>query len=122
MATASGSATSTADLLAQIDTFLTANGWSRDKFVDNAGDGDEYYWNNGSTAFVSVRQEADLIHVYPNTGFDTNEAVNAQPGMTLNGSWDDLSSIVSGTNNPEGQLSAMASATVTPKMRQRSLG
>jgi len=97
MATSEGTYTDIHDLVVEINTFATANGWTQDKYVAGSGaTASELYLHNG-TQYISlavsilaaatrtyrnVSQSIVLprLTLYGNTGFNTGNSVSAQPG------------------------------------------
>jgi len=98
MAYETGTATGPADLVAKLATFLTTTGsWTQDKSA-GAGDTIERYLNDGASFYISFDTAADDIFLYPNTGFDTGELVDEQPGSAaLNNSWSGRMHVMTGS-------------------------
>lgn len=82
-----GAASSPANLISSLDSFLTANGWTRNKLAGSAP-AVEYYWQIGDF-YIAAETIAGAIKFWISTGFDGAQAINNQPGAPAGGglSW-----------------------------------
>lgn len=90
MAFSTGTATSLANLIASLDTFLTANGWTQDEATPVTG---IYAWSKNSM-FVQIRWDT-VSPVHVGIAYSTGWAAATLPG---NQAGDDGQIVISGTD------------------------
>lgn len=86
MAYQTGSATSLADLLTQLATLATANGWTEDYLGTYSGFGTCLSLHNSAGAYFNFAQSTDdkQLSVWGATGYSGSAGPNAQPGTHPN--------------------------------------